>query len=224
MKTTCAVEGPCFCAHCDGLRHAIRQEHVADVKAWLASIAPQAPRTTPRKWHYPNAETFVLEHGRYFDVVPLTNEDRMYIWACLGRAKLRPRMGGCWQNSRRLLMLGDAARRFTYVEGYVGRYPVHHGWLILDGVKVVDVTLGYRAAGVRLRVTARNLDLGPPDGRETGPYFGVAFPREFVEAARWQASFALADAGPWYRPGTLSESWNRNCAKQDTRRADSSEI
>jgi hypothetical protein len=116
-------------------------------------------------------------------------------------------MGQCWRNARQALVLGDRDRRLTYCEGFLADVGTHHAWLTLAG-KVVDITLNTGAFGLKA-ITPRKLRRMDFEARSRGrQYFGVAFPRQLVEAAPWREPVALADYCPNYPLETLRAPWS----------------
>lgn len=137
----------------------------------------------PWGFKYGSIEEFVLTNGRLFPSKKPTAEQVAYVKSLSGRQRYR--MKECFSNAQRLLMqelmIPEAERRLHYAEGYLAGtiFPVHHGWLILDGEIVIDPTM--KADG-----TART---GGPGGAGTGTlgvyrspreYFGVIFPTGLI--------------------------------------------
>jgi hypothetical protein len=116
---------------------------ILDVHGWLKAWAQHAPvklHTTPDGVAYANAESLVLALGRRWPQGDFTQEERDYIRECVQRAGFTPQLGCCFENTRRILALGDVDRRLTYCEGFASAgIPYHHAWLLLDG-RPVDVT------------------------------------------------------------------------------------
>jgi hypothetical protein len=182
-----------------------RKVEFPSIKAWLEAWAPKAPRTTPEGWHYPNRETFVLQHGQSFECKVLTMEQQAYARACVDRAGVKPTMGDCYRNARQTLAGGDADGRMAYVEGFAGQ-NTHHGWLLLDG-DLVDLTLRSLMVGLPLHVPKAMKWLGPPD-RSERIYFGVPMARAAVPDEVWLGSFGLIEWAENYQPATLRGSWS----------------
>ncbi len=177
----------------------------------VARLKEFPERRTPAGYHYKSNLEFVVHHGRGFEFHPFTFEDRLYVRSCVERAGFRPRMGQCYGNSRRTLVRGDTERRLTYVEGFLrARYFImHHGWLLLDGTKLADVTLDAAGFGLKLLMPREERRHGPmgPYYHEPADYFGVSFTREYVLAADWQSEFGFSAYAPDYTCETLREPW-----------------
>lgn len=124
--------------------------------------------TTPDGYTYSGLADFVLDRGEAFASKALDEEQRAFVQKLGGYWKQRE----CFYNGQLLSLMHP--ERLTYVEGYAhgaAVIPVHHGWCVLDGTHVIDLTwrrnpLNPRTARVKGEI---------PEGWE---YLGVRFPHE----------------------------------------------
>lgn len=83
-------------------------------------------KVPPEGWAYDSREHFVVEHGEWFDPIPLPQE---YSY---GREQR------CFLNS---LELAAEHEGLTYVEGYAHNLiPIHHAWCVDVEGRLIDVT------------------------------------------------------------------------------------
>lgn len=93
----------------------------------------------PKGFAYSCVEDYVFSNGRPMVSEPLTKEQSAYIRSVIHRGRFP--LKECFANSQRVL-LSTQDDRLAYYEGYAttGLLPVHHGWLVLDGRCVIDLT------------------------------------------------------------------------------------
>jgi hypothetical protein len=105
--------------------------------------------TAPDGFKYPCIEGLVLAEGREFVSAPLTAEQHRYIREVINLAGRRFPWKECFSTSQRIKALYDFDSRLDYYEGYAASFafPVHHGWLVLDGERVIDLT--WRKQGIK---------------------------------------------------------------------------
>lgn len=138
---------------------------------------------SPPGWKYASLEGLVFAEGRDFVSAPLTAEQHRYLRAVLASTSRRFPWKECFATSQRVKLLGDFESRLDYYEGWaVSRaIPVHHGWLVLDAERVIDLT--WRKTGlakVRLPLERTRIFGEFPEGWE---YRGVfAADREEIRA------------------------------------------
>lgn len=92
----------------------------------------------------------VFLKGQIFESKALTNEDMDLIRALVKAIPSGFPPQQCFHNSQYLMFLNrflfpEIVDRLQYIEGYVlsdeWLLPIHHGWLLLDGEKLIDLTL-----------------------------------------------------------------------------------
>ena len=100
------------------------------------------PMPMPEGFKYNSLHGLILAEGRSFDSAPLTTEQHRYVREVLRRDRGRYPWKQCFSTSQRVICLSDFQNRLTYHEGVaVSRViPVHHGWLVLDNERVIDLT------------------------------------------------------------------------------------
>lgn len=128
-------------------------------------------------FNYVCAEDFILDRGYRPTSEALTEEQYEYLMQCVGFA-IRQSFPykQCFFNSQ-ILVLADFDDRLKYIEGYCkgpSGFPVHHGWLELDG-KVVDVTFSNSDRGIEEEPPADLKDRVLGEIPEGWIYYGVQF-------------------------------------------------
>ena len=96
---------------------------------------------------YASLYEYALAKGRSMESRALSPEQKRYLVKVLRREGGRYPMKECFSNSQRVFLCEDLCedfrkRRLAYYEGYAtsGMMPVLHGWLVLDGECVIDLT------------------------------------------------------------------------------------
>jgi len=120
------------------------------------------------EYNYTSMYDFVLDRGIPYDAeTPLTKEEKQIIKTAAKRMGQKFELKQCFYNAQ-MLVLSDSSGELEYAEGWAhaGVFPVHHGWVILNG-KVVDLTWRDQQGSCRV---GRSLDvfayLGVPIGKE----------------------------------------------------------
>jgi hypothetical protein len=145
----------------------------------------------PPGWRYASLEGLVLAEGRDFVSAPLTAEQHKYLRAVLAGTSRRFPWKECFATSQRVKLLRDFEARLDYYEGWAvsSAIPVHHGWLVLDGERIIDLT--WRKTGlakVRLPLERTRIFGAFPEGWE---YRGVR------AASREQIRERIAQRQEW---------------------------
>lgn len=107
----------------------------------------------PPGYRYSSMEDLVLKTGRSFSSAPLTKDQHRYIREVISRDGGRFPWKECFATAQRIKAFSDVENRLEYYEGWAmgGVIPCLHGWLILDGERVIDLT--WRKTGLaRVRV------------------------------------------------------------------------
>ena len=94
----------------------------------------------PPGYRYSNLYEYVLKEGRPMESKALSAEQLKYIQK-LARGGSYP-LKQCFSNSQILIMQAEEDGRLAYYEGYAstGIMPTLHGWLVLDGECLIDMT------------------------------------------------------------------------------------
>ncbi len=151
---------------------------------------------------YSCIEDYVLDRGKDYDVsADLTPEELDIVLGAVDRFPGRLQQKQCFHNAQ-LLAAGFIQHhvrppRLDYVEGVaIGRsgFPVHHGWLALNG-KVVDVTWRTDEPNHPGRLRDRVFGL-IPDGWS---YRGAVFPRAAIMRRITETHETRAFLGDWQR-------------------------
>lgn len=127
----------------------------------------------PPGYRYLCFEHFVLENGREYESLEMSQEDQEHILDYVDYYNLRFPIKQCFANCQEFLLTAKD-KRFTYVEGFARRsiLPVLHAWIeVGDGV-VFDPTLRLTKPRYRGRLRDRVFGTWPAGERE---YFGVRF-------------------------------------------------
>lgn len=145
----------------------------------------------PPEWRYASLEGLVLAEGRDFASAPLTAEQHRYVRATLARDSGKYPWKACFATAQRVKLWSDPDSRLDYYEGWAasGPIPVHHGWLVLDNERVIDLT--WRKTGlakVRLPLERTRIFGAFPEGWE---YRGV------LAASREQIRDRVAQRQEW---------------------------
>jgi len=112
---------------------------IEQLKAHLTTLAFMQARCMREHgaYTYPGGSAdYVLDRGEAFESHPLDAEQRAYVRKLGSHWRLKE----CFYNGQ---VLADRHARLTYCEGYAvsdAGFPVHHGWVVLDGKHVIDVT------------------------------------------------------------------------------------
>ena len=103
----------------------------------------------PPGYRYASLEGLVLAEGREFESAPLTPDQHRYIREVIARDGGKYPWKACFSTSQRIVAMSDFDRRLSYIEGWAqgALIPVHHGWLALDGERVIDLT--WRTTGLQ---------------------------------------------------------------------------
>lgn len=126
---------------------------------------------------------FLIEHGRFYGMGPMTRASSAALRLAIRRATsigYRPRLRFCFANCAAIVE-ADQTGRIAYCEGFaLGYFPVQHAWLEVDGV-VVDPT--WTADG----------------GLRPGPatYFGVRLKRDSVVRKFRSGREVISLLGDW---------------------------
>jgi hypothetical protein len=119
---------------------------------------------------YKSLYEYILRNGREMESRTLSKEQLQYL-------RVITRGGGfpmqqCYGNSQETLLRSDTDHRLEYFEGYAttGLLPVNHGWLVLDGECLVDLTWRRRDAKPRGPILKTRIVGEIPDGYS---YFGL---------------------------------------------------
>lgn len=140
---------------------------VDHLKASLTSLAYMQARCMrgDSAYTYPGgAADYVLDRGAGFESRALNAEQREYVRSFGNRWRLKE----CFYNGQ---MLADSFERLTYCEGFAfgnSGIPIHHGWAVLDGTHVIDLTW---RTNLFTKQARRVKGLIPSDWA----YFGVLF-------------------------------------------------
>lgn len=150
----------------------------------IFSSAPVLPGFT-----YSGTADYVLDRGETFESRALDEEQRAFVRTLGSHWRLRE----CFYNGQRLADLHP--ERLAYYEGYalggVG-FPVHHGWCVLDGAHVVDLTWRTRQGTKQARRVRGEI---PEGWAYLGCPFGERAPREhFRRAAKLGVWLSYLDA------------------------------
>ncbi len=128
----------------------------------------------PEGFLYNSIEDFVLKNGQLLESSALTDDEAELVQEVLDSARARGvdvhEFKQCFANAQSFVLEGDTDD-FTYFEGYAtGRacFPIHHGWVAING-KVIDLTWTLE------RPASRSLLPNRPVGElpEGWAYFGV---------------------------------------------------
>ena len=108
------------------------------VRTFAGLMSPSGKRPG---YKYASTYELVAAEGRGFVSAGLTVDQHAYV-----RSVIRGRGRFPWKqcfSSSQLVKLNDRENRLEYYEGYAvcaTGIPVHHGWLVLDGDRVIDLT------------------------------------------------------------------------------------
>lgn len=100
---------------------------------------------------YKGGEDLVLQTGvRSTGGLPLTAEQTKFVKATVRDARVDCAPRTCFHTAQ-MVALADFTGRLVYHEGWargpVG-FPIHHGWLILDGVHLIDLVWRHEGSQV----------------------------------------------------------------------------
>lgn len=115
---------------------------MSELKQHLDLMAEMIQRvqTTPSGYGYSSIYEYVAKNGREMVSRPLTREQTQYIRRATRGQKFPIKQ--CYGNAQECLLKNQEDARLAYYEGYAttGFLPVLHGWLVLDGECLIDLT------------------------------------------------------------------------------------
>jgi hypothetical protein len=101
-------------------------EKQAELMQHLEMMRDFRGRVPPEGRAYDSREHFIVEHGEWFEPIPLPREYSYGRWK------------RCFLNSLELVAEHDG---LTYVEGYASHLlPIHHAWCVDAQGRLIDVT------------------------------------------------------------------------------------
>jgi hypothetical protein len=152
------------------------------LKAYLHGIVQFKAKiglSLPKDYSYLGGEHYVLDRGSPLGSAPLTDDEMAFVMGAIANCPIKQfKLGLCYYNAQ-LLAGSDDTGRLRYTEGYAcgaAGIPVLHGWVVLDGKKVIDLT--WRQPDRTRRGKLADRVFGAiPDG---WAYYGVGFDTEAV--------------------------------------------
>lgn len=107
----------------------------------------RASMALPKNFVYAGNEDLILKAGTWLSGgQTMTDEQNRVVLAAIDNAECKCEVRQCFHNSQTIAIF-DATKRLVYFEGWAigaASFPIHHGWLVLDGKIVIDTT--WRAA------------------------------------------------------------------------------
>lgn len=122
-------------------------------------------------------EEFLLKRGQLVESAPLTKEIADDLWGALRLATFK--IKACYWNAQQIVQWHDG---FEYYEGYAlqpGLIPIHHAWVVYEGV-VVDVTWRPSLAELAGRRSKKTLIRHLTNNASEVAYWGLPVERKKV--------------------------------------------
>lgn len=126
-----------------------------------------------------SVEDFTASRGQSWCSSVMTPDQVDAVKRSVAASRCQLRQRECFYNAQRVV-LADRSGRLAYAEGMALPqcipFPVHHGWIVVDGSVVVDLTWRKDApsTGVPKRLSNRIW------GEHNSAYIGSTFPRDAV--------------------------------------------